>query len=220
VYNRGVEKRSIFLDTQDYVVFRHYLKSYLLPPDHPSQKQLPRGLLLALQRCDLSRRVALLAYCLMPNHFHLVIKQLDEEGMKEFVKRLSNAYVAYFNRRYERVGSLFQGPYRAVLIEGGGQALYLTRYLHRDALELLASQGITTLEDYPYSSYAEYLGRRTTEWLSAGEILSYLPELQENSPGISTYQQFVEDDRAEADCGLRTADCGIPKSVTRNRDEL
>ena len=127
VYNRGVEKRVIFADTQDYVMFRHYLRAYLLPPDHPGQKKLPISLRRSVKGYDLYKRVELLAYCLMPNHFHLVVRQLDDRGMPEFVKRLSNAYVSYFNRRYDRVGSLFQGPYRAALVDDMKGVLPLSR---------------------------------------------------------------------------------------------
>jgi len=190
VYNRGVEKRTIFVDTQDYVMFRHYLRAYLLPTDHPSQKKLPPSLQRVPRDYDLFRRVELLAYCLMPNHFHLIIRQLDEKGMAEFVKRLSNAYVAYFNRRYGRVGSLFQGPYRAALLKADADLLQLTRYVHRDPLELLSGQGLSLLEDYPYSSYPEYLGRRQTDWLHSEAILDYLPP-------AATYQQFVEDESVD-----------------------
>ena len=194
VYNRGVEKRAIFVDTQDYVMFRHYLRAYLLPPDHPSQGKLPPSLQRIQQKYDLYKRVELLAYCLMPNHFHLVVRQTDEKGMAEFVRRMSNAYVAYFNRRYDRVGSLFQGPYKAALIADSELFLPLTRYVHRNPLELLRGKGLNLLEEYPYSSYAEYLGRRQTDWLRSQVIMTIFPEARREMPGIETYQQYVEDE--------------------------
>lgn len=189
VYNRGVEKRVIFVDTQDYVMFRQYLRAYLLPPDHSSQRNLPFSLRRTVRGYDLFKRVELLAYCLMPNHFHLVVRQLDSRGMPELVKRLSNAYVSYFNRRYQRVGSLFQGPYRAALVDDMKGALPLSRYIHRNPLEVLSGQGAGLLEEYPYSSYPEYLGRRQTEWLHPETILD-LFSAEELAAG--TYQQFVE----------------------------
>jgi putative transposase len=194
VYNRGVEKRVIFMDTQDYVVFRHYLRAYLLAPDHPSQKKLPPSLQRTLRGYDLFQRVELLAYCLMPDHFHFILWQQDARGMSEFVKRLSNAYVAYFNRRYDRVGSLFQGAYKAVQIDAGEQALRLSRYIHREPSALLTGQGLGSLAEYPYSSYAEYLGVRQTDWLHPEVVLGGYPPARQDPPVISDYQQRVEDE--------------------------
>jgi putative transposase len=168
-------------------MFRQYLRVYLLPPDHPSQKKLPISLRRSTKEYDLFKRVELLAYCLMPNHFHLVVRQSDDRGMPELVKRLSNAYVSYFNRRYDRVGSLFQGSYRAALIDEQKGLLTLSRYVHRNPLELLPGQGL--LEEYPYSSYPEYLGRRQTEWVHP-EVILAAQSAEERAAGA--YQQFVE----------------------------
>ena len=155
VYNRGVEKRNIFLDNQDYQVFLYYLKSYLLSPENPIHKKLPVRVRLDFNDFDLHKRIRLMAYCLMPNHFHLMLKQLDEKAMTEFVKRLSNAYVRYFNEKYERIGSLFQGRYKAVSLDKENYFLHLTRYIHRNPQEVLKKFNLTKLEDYPYSSYAD-----------------------------------------------------------------
>ena len=111
-YNRGVEKRTIFVDEEDFRVFHYYLGSYLLPPVVREGWDMPRGIALTHGTYDLHRRIKLLAFCLMPNHFHLLLRQQDELAMREFMKRLANAYVGYFNKKYKRVGSLFQGTYR------------------------------------------------------------------------------------------------------------
>jgi putative transposase len=194
VYNRGVEKRDIFLDEKDYVVLLHFLKLYL---SHPSPESNPddaqsRWQRLRLERVDIYKRVRLLAYCLMPNHFHLMLRQQDKKAMADFVRRLSNAYVAYFNERYKRVGALFQGCYKAVLVNDDAQLVKLSRYVHRNPLDLLPRLNLTNLAHYPYSSYPCYLGMRQTNWLRAQEILRGFEE--PSGPGAAhNYRAYVED---------------------------
>ncbi|MEK7580092.1 MAG: transposase [Patescibacteria group bacterium] len=200
VYNRGVEKRNIFLDNQDYQVFLYYLKSYLLSPENPIHKKLPVRVRLDFNDFDLHKRIRLMAYCLMPNHFHLMLKQLDEKAMTEFVKRLSNAYVRYFNEKYERIGSLFQGRYKAVSLDKENYFLHLTRYIHRNPQEVLKKFNLTKLEDYPYSSYADYLGQRKTQWLFKDDIMRYFKIAQKDDPqDFLSYQDFVENYSDETD---------------------
>jgi len=129
IYNRGVEKRDIFLDDQDYKVFLHFLKRYLTkPPESPEQVR-------PLWRSDLFDKIKLIAYCLMNNHFHLMVKQSTKEATTDFMRALIDSYVRYFNEKYERVGSLFQGRFKAVLIDSEPYLLHLTRYIHLNPIE-------------------------------------------------------------------------------------
>ncbi|MEK6852378.1 MAG: transposase, partial [Nanoarchaeota archaeon] len=114
VFNRGVEKRKIFLDEQDYNMFLYYLFVYLSPMETVLEKY-PR-LPLRLYSSNLSREVELLSYCLMPNHFHFLIKQHSKDGISKLLKQITNAYTLYFNSKYERVGGLVQGRFKAVEI--------------------------------------------------------------------------------------------------------
>jgi putative transposase len=136
LYNRGVEKRLIFLDEQDYGVFLGYLKLYLMPPE-------PFG----KPHKDLSDRVELAAYCLMPNHFHLLVKQGDERGIESLMRCVITSYVLYFNRRYNRVGSLFQDIYKAVMVKTDAQLQQVEEYIHLNPKALIAD-----VRQYPYSS--------------------------------------------------------------------
>lgn len=193
IYNRGVEKRDIFLDTQDYKVFLKYLKDYLSPIKDKKKssktfslrgstfKGIPR------QTKNYNKKVELLAYCLMPNHFHLLIKQNKKEVMKNFMQSLATRYSMYFNKKYDRVGSLFQGNYKAVLITKDQYLLHLSRYIH-----LNPSQYTSNLLE-AYSSYAEYLGKRKTKWINTNPILAFfsqskIQELKKNN----SYKDFVE----------------------------
>ncbi|MDO8451536.1 MAG: hypothetical protein Q7S76_01570, partial [bacterium] len=105
---------------------------------------------------------------------------------------LFTRYSMYFNKKYKRVGPLFQGVYKAVLVNNNEQLLYLTRYIHRNIIAAkrkidLASQG-EALRSWSYSSYPEYIGKRKTNWVKPQEILSFF-----STSGFSSYQAFVEE---------------------------
>lgn len=195
IYNRGVEKRQIFLDEQDYAVFLNYLKEYLLPRDekklreqlaNPDISYKERDKILKLLRLNnFADEITLLAYCLMLNHFHFFVKQKSANAMDIFMNSLGTRYTMYFNRKYDRVGSLYQGVYKAVLITNESQFIYLTKYIHKQAL---ASQG-EALRGQP-SSYEAYLGKRKTEWVKPEEVLAYFSTA---NPSLS-YEAFVREE--------------------------
>jgi len=191
VYNRGVEKRKIFIDDEDYKVFLYYLKSYLLPPDHPTHKKLPFTFRYISLNFDLYKKINLFAYCLMPNHFHLFLKQLDHKAIIEFMKRLSNAYTKYFNKKYDRIGPLFQGRYKAVLISNENYFLHLSRYIHLNPLEL-KDVSKKNLINYSYSSYGDYCELKKTDWIHQSEILEYFQQKAEKKNKNNSYKDFVE----------------------------
>ena len=192
VYNRGVEKRNIFLDQQDYTVFLRYLENYLLPKDEASLRaQLLDTTLSAQEKQKIQKQlrmnnfhgeITLLAYVLMPNHFHFFLKQKSQNGLDTFMNSLLTRYVMYFNKKYKRVGPLFQGVYKAVFVETEPYFLYLSAYIHRNPLSLSEN-----LFSQP-SSYPEYMGGKTTAWVHPEEILSYFSK---TNPTLS-YSAFVQ----------------------------
>src|SRR3989344_2914621 len=197
IYNRGVEKRIIFTDEQDYAVLLSYLKTYLTPKDTPSlqnilasnsanSKEKAKAIKL-LRMNNFFEHLNLLAFCLMPNHFHFLVNQKEPEIIDKFMNSLGTRYSMYFNRKYKRVGPLFQGLYKAVLITSEEQLIYVTRYIHRNP----ASKGraFKNLQKYQYSSYSEFLGLRNTPWIIKNEILSNFSRMEFNS-----YRSFVEDE--------------------------
>lgn len=200
IYNRGVEKRNIFLDPQDYGVFLAYLKEYLSPKDEnalfaklsdPNISAQEKDKTLKLLRLNnFYNEIFLLAFCLMPNHFHLLIKQSDALSIDKFMNSLALRYVIYFNRKYKRTGGLFQDVYKAVSVETDEQLLHLNRYIHQNPLGKNKLPQKSTLSDFLYqpSSYPEYLGQRKTDWIIKDEVLSYFSK---NNPKFS-YQAFVE----------------------------
>src|SRR3990167_2483509 len=187
IYNRGVEKRKIFKDKQDYIVFLRFLKEYLLPSKHPDLTKLheiyPRR-----NPINCYQDIQLLAFCLMPNHFHLFLKQKSEKGLQNFMRALSTSYVLYLNYKYNRVGPLFQGRYKAILIDNEAYYLHISRYIHNNPRDLLTK--VSPLQDYSFSSYPDYLGLRKTNWLNTKIILS---SFKDKKRGVNSYEEFVND---------------------------
>ncbi len=132
----------------------------------------------------------------MPNHFHLFVEQKTMEGLKAFMKALATNYAVYFNRKYDRIGPLFQGTYKAVLIQSEPYLKHITRYIHTNPIKLLARdyplQKYYPLQRYPYSSYAVYLGGKECEWVKKEDILAMFGENIGRRARL--YKQFVEDD--------------------------
>lgn len=187
IYNRGVEKREIFLDADDYKTFLGYIKLYLTEPDL-------QGLALKVspshQPKNFVTEIDLLAYCLMPNHFHLFIKQTTDRGMAKFMQSVVQRYVMYFNKKYARVGTLFQGRYKTVLINNENQFIYITKYIHRNPINILPSgPGPEGLSEYKYSSYGNYLGLFKQKWIKMEDVLSYFSRTDPRN----TYKAFVEE---------------------------
>ena len=189
IYNRGVEKRTIFLDEQDCIVFLHYLKLYLSPIEELKQLDLPGLRIAKFIRLNLSAEIDLLAFALMPNHIHLQIKQKTTDGIVKLMKRLATAYVMYFNKKYLRVGSLFQNTYKATLIETDEYLLHLSRYIHLNPAKI--THKIINFKEF--SSYPYYLGQKQASWIKPQEILSYFRSAQRKDlKDILSYQSFVE----------------------------
>lgn len=201
IYNRGVEKRSIFIDDQDYSVFLKYLKEYLEPKnekalyDKLSDKNTDgdekRKILRLLHLNNFHGEIDLIAYCLMPNHFHLLVKQNQFDSIDKFTNSLLTRYATYFNRKYGRVGRLFQDVYKAVLIESEEQLLHLTRYIHRNPLGL--ENGARNRQNR-YTSLPEYLGKRKTNWLKPQVVLNYFSKKHPRNSYLSFVEQTDDPD--------------------------
>ena len=192
IYNRGVAKNDIFLDEEDYKTFLFYLKIYLSDP-LDLKKDLPGSDPSRIERKNFHGKIQLLNYCLMPNHIHLLIKQGEISAITEFMRCIMTNYVMYFNAKYERVGPLFQGKFKAILVDKDEYLLHLSRYIHINPSDLPGSDPI---KEYTYSSYADYIGHRNTKWVSTKLILSMFGS---DEDGISAkqllYKEFVEDNK-------------------------
>jgi putative transposase len=171
IYNRGVDKRILFSSPREYSRFQKYLlvlnDSTPIKKDHPLRattvEAKPRQ-----QKCG--PLVAIGAYCLMPNHFHLYVTPLTDGGVSRFMHRLQTAYTMYFNTSHTRTGALFQGTFRARYVDDDAYARYLFSYIHLNPAKLAnpdwkraSARELKTITrfigSYPYSSIGEYLRR-------------------------------------------------------------
>ncbi len=199
MYNRGVDKRPIFLDSQDFAVHLSYLKTYLLPKDELGlQAVIASNEASALEKSkalkllhlkNFSEDIELISYALMDNHFHFLIKQKSADSIDRFMNALWVRYAAYFNRKYHRVGPLFQGVYKAVLINSDEQLLHLSRYIHLNPLLRLRLPVSRWQEVNWPNSLPEYLGERNTQWVKPEAVLNYFNKAGKNN----NYWKFIHD---------------------------
>ena len=185
IYNRGVEKREIFLDKEDYSVFLSYLKQYLSFKDEgallnnisaASSSRERNKFVKELGINNFYDEISLLCHGLMPNHFHFLVKQNRSNSIDNFMSSLGTRYTMYFNKKYKRVGHLYQGVYKAILIPDERYLLYLSKYIHHQ----------TAVINQP-SSLSDYLGQTNTSWVNTDLILSYFKK----GKGNNSYADFV-----------------------------
>ena len=130
--------------------------------------------------------VEIIALCLMPNHFHLLLRQRTNEGISKFTSNFTNSYTRYFNIKNERTGPLFQGKFKAVRIETDEQLWHVSRYIHLNPYASHVIKTLKDLEDYPYSSFPEYIGKSKTEFYDKEIILNQFKDKK-------SYKKFVLD---------------------------
>jgi len=207
VFNRGVEKRKVFLEDKDYFRFIHDLYEFndldaVLNLNFYLRKQDYGNRVPIVRLKERKLLVDILCFCLMPTHFHLLVRQIRDDGIKLFLQKLTGGYARYFNTKYKRVGPLFQGPFKASLIEKEEYFLHLSRYIHLNPVELVEpswkEQGIKNwaevykfLESYRWSSLLDYIGiNNYPSVINKGLVEAYFKNPQE-------YKAFIADWKAE-----------------------
>lgn len=192
VFNRSVARQPIFFNQNDYqralelvnfyrfdhppLRFSHYKR---LPPD---QKETFFGSLLKNNR----QIIEILAFCIMPNHVHFLLKQKVENGIPTFMRNFQNSYAKYFNTKADRSGSLLQSMFKAVRIETDEQLIHVSRYVHLNPVTAYIIE-IDQLEHYAWSSFKDYiLMNRSNSFVSIDFILSFFPLRDE-------FKKFVYD---------------------------
>lgn len=173
IYNRGTEKRKIFLSRRDYERFIALL--YLANGETPVDIKRQGSTLSELLVQDRGKKlVDICAYCLMPNHFHLIIRELEDCGISKFMQKLITGYTMYFNKTYERSGALFQGKFKSEQATEDRYLNYLIAYVHLNPIKIIEPKwkenGINDcknaekfLDSYMYSSFADYCKRDRVE---------------------------------------------------------
>lgn len=164
IYNRGNSKQEIFHDKNDYLYF---IKLLYLSNTFRSiaVRDISKNPFLFERDSEI---VSLGAYCLMPNHFHILITEIEDGGISKFMQKLSTGYVMYYNKKYKRTGSLFEGKFKSQHAGDDRYLKYLFSYIHLNPIKLIQKdwkekgiknkkQAIEYLGEYQYSSYIDYL---------------------------------------------------------------
>jgi len=179
IYNRGVGKMNIFLNEEDYILFLSRLKENLFPKSIKKQ---------SLNFSDRRKTLPpnsfdLISYCLMPNHFHMLIQQKTDLPITQLILKVCTGYSKYFNKKYDRVGSVFQDRFKSVRIKKNEQLLWTSFYIHDNPRR---AKIIKKLTNYRWNSYLDYAGLQY-ESLCKKEIIIE----QFNSP--SSYLKYFDD---------------------------
>lgn len=184
IYNRGVEKRDVFLGNKDYL--RFIVGLYEFNNTAPALNlgyQLNRDPIeVRLQYPKKEQLVEILAFCLMPNHYHIMLRQKTENGITEFTRKLGTGYTNYFNLKYQRVGPLFQGKFKSVLLEKENHFIHLPHYIHLNPLDLFMPEwkaqripdipkALAFLKNYRWSSLPDYLGIKNFSTITERKFL-------------------------------------------------
>ena len=221
VMNRGVDKRTIFGGTKDYQRFLNGMIAF---------NDVDRCSPISLSKLEITASqnpyVHVLAYCLMPNHFHLLLKQVSDRGVSEYLRRIGIGYTTYFNKKYERTGCLFQGPFKAISVETDSYLTHLSRYIHLNPLELVDPSWKTNgvidweaahryLEKYKWSSARYYLKENYPDFLHPEDILGSFKGKRDYASFLKNWatktpETFVQDSVLE---GMKT---NRPKKNVRN----
>lgn len=181
-YNRGVDKRRVFEDKKDYERFLQalYICNDSKRAHWDDLREFSHHEILLRDRSE--PLVDIVAYSLMPNHFHLLLKSLQEKGIEKFMQKLGIAYTMYFNKKNKRVGNLFMRPYRSRHVTDDRYFKRLAQYIHLNAAELFEhgwKQGhiknISLLKkrllQYPYSSFTDYVNfTRPETYILAADV--------------------------------------------------
>lgn len=169
--NRGVDKRIIFLDDQDRRRFIHNLFEFnnSTPANHTGRTMAD----FVNRPSDRKRLVDIHGWCLMDNHYHLLLSECVESGLIQFLRKLNIGYAKYFNERHKRSGTLFQGRTKKILIDNDAHFLHILNYIHLNPLDMLegatdwrqrkvldANTAQDHLQNYRWSSYRDYIGKR------------------------------------------------------------
>lgn len=204
IYNRGNSKQKIFNNKEDY---ERFIKLLFLSNGSNGFKIhfIKNEVVYDFNRGE--RLVDIGAYCLMPNHFHLLIKERVEDGISKFMQKLTTAYVMYYNEKYKRTGSLFEGKFKSEHVGNDRYLKYVFSYIHLNPIKLIESKwkelgikdknkAIAFLKDYKYSSFKDYLkeSRIESDVLSKRPFPNYFPTVKSFINEILSWINYHKDD--------------------------
>lgn len=199
IFNRGAHRHTLFRDKNDWLRFLFlilYCQSPMLLPHTKrmvTSSALAEGFPVPLEKQTeiIARRtVGLTAFCVLSNHFHLLLRQTEEVGVSRYMHRVIMGYTNYFNTKYKTSGHLFQGRYRDVHVSTNEQLLYLSAYIHRNPRDLAQWRGRE--EEYPYSSLSDYTNKNRWGGILETDILA--SQFKEDH----SYRDFVRTSTAKS----------------------
>jgi putative transposase len=174
IYSRGNSKQKIFHDGQDYNHFVSLL--YLFNnTENINLFHMGRNNTFDIYEVNIDNKlISIGAYCLMPNHFHILIAQLKDGGISKFMLKVNTAYSMYYNKKYKRAGSLFEGKFKAEHVNDDRYLKYVFSYIHLNPVKLIQKEWkekgiinkdeiIKYLNNYKYSSFLDYIGEERTQ---------------------------------------------------------
>lgn len=213
IYNRGTEKRVIFTDYVEYCRFVFLM--WICQIGSPEINLTRRNIIVAAEAILSGAKpdqkfytkehepfVALVAWNLLPNHFHFILVPLVKGGISKYMGNIANAYTKYFNARHWRNGRLFQGPYQSIAIRDPKYFYTLIRYINLNHAELVESEWKERrildrdklegfVNSYIWSTHLDFLGVRHSSLINR-EIASKLLEVDFNEYGMNGYSEFIE----------------------------
>lgn len=195
IYNRGNSKKKIFLSKKDYERFMALLFVANTNESFNFFDLQKSGNIFSKERGN--KLISIGAYCLMPNHFHVLITPLSEDGLSKFMQKLSTAYSMYFNDTRKRTGGLFEGKFKSQHINNDKQLKYIFSYIHLNPVKLIDSKwkenGIKNLKtafeylsSYPYSSFPDYLENKRKE-----KIILKLSDFPNYFPSANNFKEEI-----------------------------
>lgn len=184
VFNRGIGSQPIFHTAYNYARFLNLVDYYrfvspglkfsrfnVMPAKEKQQ-------FLETIKKNKERGVDIFSYCLMPNHYHLLVREIADNGLRKFIGNLQNSYAKYLNTKMDRAGSLFQEMFKAVRIENDEQFVHVSRYIHLNPLTSCIVSNFGELENYRWSSLPVYLKNVNNDFLNKDFLASYYPSVE------------------------------------------
>lgn len=180
LYNRGVNRQTIFHEPEDYFYFLSLFKRHLSKDETKDSSGRPYA--------NFNDEVELISFCLMPNHFHLLCYLKEPAGIFKLMQSVLTAYSMYFNRKYHRSGGLYEGPFLASRITNDGYLWHVSRYIHLNPLDTSVS-----FNQYPYSSITYFTGERSADWLHVEKLITNKQEQVQYLEFVADYETMHED---------------------------
>ncbi len=188
IYNRGVEKRDIFLTANHYRQFiksiKHYqhfdypYSQYKAKMEKASSPEDKTKIHKFLETKRIKTPVSIISFCLMPNHYHLTLKQLCEGGISSFMHRIGTSYTNYFNIKADRTGRLFEAPFKSKEVRSRKQLCHLVRYQHLNPKKI-GYLKISELINYEWSSLKNYIKEGEEKWVVTKQVLDCFDSLED-----------------------------------------